>query len=342
MSRIEQVQKLHPKLDIEEVKKLDSSKNFKYLGWIAANFKFKDEIPEIIKQFEKHSSKLEEKDINKYSFAKLKECLGKVKPSRKEEKVAGSIFVGKVEDISIYFMETYAAAKQYCAGTKWCISERSRFTEYSMMNNLFVFSKGEAKMAALVPINGHTVTFYDAKDNEFHQTDDFDKFIGNTLLKQLSEQVSSFSKKNKNPYAKLIRNAFNTRNVNNFEKVTGDKFLQFIKCCVASYNLTTGQVKKLITFAISNKNDQKELFEYLKNCNYSCSAGIISRIFKDSLPKEKRKVSSSELVTLLRKIYPNHFNYYSNDCINLSGLFNDTKAKEMIKNYVEGKEVEIE
>lgn len=153
MNRLETVQAKYPKLDWSIWKTFDPSNNGKYLEWLGKNSSGEGlKLKEILIKFEKKKSLLSEKDINKYSVSTLESTLNKLEPSRKEEKVAGVLEVKDQripEGFKIYMVESFRAAKQYFAGTKWCISDKDTFFQYCEEGNIYLILKNGQKMAGV-------------------------------------------------------------------------------------------------------------------------------------------------------------------------------------------------
>jgi hypothetical protein len=134
-------------------------------------------MKDMLVDFERRKDSLSFKDINKYSFDSLKKELDNLSPSRKDQKNLGAVEVTNKDlpsDIKIYLLEGPEAAKQYSAGTKWCISNPSTFLEYCESDNLYVVTKGGRKFCLLIRGEDNYDdynTLYDEKDNEFEVND---------------------------------------------------------------------------------------------------------------------------------------------------------------------------
>lgn len=179
MSRLSDAQIKYPLINWEVAKIIDPSSNHKYLDWIGDNITKLSiaetgyfSIKNVLVSFEKKKAKLVEKDITKYTYSSLKEILEKTEASRKETKIAGAINVDEIDGIKIILLEGIDAAKQYCAGTKWCISNPTTFLQYCADQNLFVLIKNGKKLC--VPVYNDYISskdvqyIYDAKDNEIY------------------------------------------------------------------------------------------------------------------------------------------------------------------------------
>lgn len=180
MSRLDDVKVKYPNIDWNTVKTLDPSKNYKYLNWIGKNLPTdyaSSPIKDVLVDFERRKDSLSFKDINKYSFDSLKKELDSLTLSRKDQKNLGTVEVTNKDlppDIKIYLLEGPEAAKQYGAGTKWCISNPNTFLEYCESDNLYVVIKGGRKFCLVVRGEDSYDDYsaiYDEKDNEFEVND---------------------------------------------------------------------------------------------------------------------------------------------------------------------------
>lgn len=171
MSRLEQAIIKYPNIDWTILKSFDPSPNFKYLDFIGKNHSYciANKLRQLLIKFEQKKNVLPEKDINKYTAKSLEEALEKLELSRKETKSTGVVEVIDPripKEIKIYLLEGYRAAKQYCAGTKWCISKKSTFYDYCSDGNLYVILKGKNKLAANVGTYPNNFELFDIDDDD--------------------------------------------------------------------------------------------------------------------------------------------------------------------------------
>ena len=117
--------------------------NFKYGDFLLKNLHPNSSIEEVIddidliKEFDRFQQALDEKDINKYSFAGLKNAIQshkeKSKSQQKKVDVSGAEKIYEDSNILIVKPLTYEASCKYGAGTRWCTTmanEPKYFNQY--------------------------------------------------------------------------------------------------------------------------------------------------------------------------------------------------------------------
>jgi len=125
-----------------------SQTNFKYGDFLLKNLHPNSSIEEIIddieliKEFDRFQQSLEEKDINKYSFAALRNAIQTHKEtSKSQQNKFDSSGVKKIyEDSNILIVKplTYEASCKYGSGTKWCTTMANTptyFDQYTSGND---------------------------------------------------------------------------------------------------------------------------------------------------------------------------------------------------------------
>lgn len=151
MSRLEQIKKQNPNLDvslIDIITSIDPTKTYKYLDFLIKQFKIsgylkKEEIAtylfgpehiETLNKFEKHVSekRIKNNDISSYnSFESLKDANKIAEEIELEKKISGQIKKIHWSDEWIAVIPlTFAASKKYGSGTKWCTTTISQWFNY--------------------------------------------------------------------------------------------------------------------------------------------------------------------------------------------------------------------
>ena len=164
MSRLTKVQESYPKLHelgvVKQLAERDPSGNNKYLGWMAkrANEANEDasqtlsvqQIVDAVAGFHKKQQRLQKKDLKQYkTINELAEAIkkaGKTKSEKKAEVVDGAHLLHKDERSLVYLVKTPEAAKALGRGTKWCITNKNTFTQYTRDRGfVFVIDRSESK-----------------------------------------------------------------------------------------------------------------------------------------------------------------------------------------------------
>lgn len=161
MSRLSVVKEKYPKVNWKTWEKADPSKNFKYLDWIGKNktfFRTPAAAKNLLINFEKHLSKLENKDITRWEPAKLSAKLAEFGKTNSEKKNEGAELIGELDGAKIYCIKTYEAAKKYGAGTKWCITNLATWKNYNDEYHIFFVIKDKLKICMICK---HTGVFAD-------------------------------------------------------------------------------------------------------------------------------------------------------------------------------------
>lgn len=156
-SRVSNLKSKYPHLEkeIDFLSTQDPSANNKYLDYIIKLLSDKvasqEELIEIMKLFHKYHSRLQNQDINQYSFDQLKKILFSIKNSnvktrqdKKNVKLSGSEKIYEDEQVLVLKIKNKESACLYGAGTQWCITEEGEsgdeyFNNYRDKNVLFYF-----------------------------------------------------------------------------------------------------------------------------------------------------------------------------------------------------------
>ena len=185
------------KQPIEEIldvlEKIDPTKNKQYTEWLATQyiknqFRLEDypRVADVLVKFENAKSRLQQKDINKYTFQSLENEMDKVyntelASTTDREHTAKSdntstfpvvpdtevLYNGPLGQLSI--PKTEAASCELGRGTKWCTAaaRNNQFDNYSSNSPLYVWrDKNGEKYQFYFGIGGDSVPqFMDSKDN---------------------------------------------------------------------------------------------------------------------------------------------------------------------------------
>ena len=146
--------------------------NGKYSEWLIKQWKNKtaifpednDKLRETLTLFDKKKSKLEEKDINKYtpgSLAKtLDQQLGLTRSERKKarkgsmELPPGAKFIGNSEGFEVVKITDADASSLLCSGTEWCVANKNVAERYLKDGPTYLFyENGERKYLAQIESN---------------------------------------------------------------------------------------------------------------------------------------------------------------------------------------------
>lgn len=150
---------------------IDPSGNLKYSSWIAKQLSSgfpEQDIKLSVLEFDKNSNRIKT-DINSFaSLDQLKEAVDSIGESNrskvKQEKIDGSRVIFDNGTIKVVRLEEYSAAKYYCSGTKWCISDAETFYNYLFNDSPVYVIMGNGRKFAKV---ADTNSFFNEKDDEF-------------------------------------------------------------------------------------------------------------------------------------------------------------------------------
>ena len=148
---------------IAQLEKIDPTANKQYTLWLAQNYiqslfrlEDADRVRDVLTKFIQVKSRLEQKDINRYTFHTLEDKIDSIfnvqlnQPDQTQATtpaadegifpvVPGSkiLYNGVLGQLSI--PETLQANKVLCSGTKWCTSDVSTFKGYSKAGPLYIW-----------------------------------------------------------------------------------------------------------------------------------------------------------------------------------------------------------
>jgi hypothetical protein len=146
---------------IAQLEQIDPTANKQYTLWLAQNYiqslfrlEDADRVRDVLTKFIQVKSRLEQKDINRYTFHTLEDKIDSIfnvqlnQPDQTQATtpaadegifpvVPGSkiLYNGVLGQLSI--PETFAANKVLCTGTRWCTSDPTTFKEYSKAGPLY-------------------------------------------------------------------------------------------------------------------------------------------------------------------------------------------------------------
>lgn len=169
MSRKSEVKKQYP-LTFDLAVSIDTSKNNKYLKWIASQLvtETKENVIKAIEIYDSFNHCFNEKDIYNLSVEQiLKQEITKSKTAQKtSDKEKGSILLGSGDNWWCRRILARQAAILYGKGTKWCISSTSSddFSQY-LLYNVYIYSIDSVRYAVAYDSNDDCdPEFYDEKD----------------------------------------------------------------------------------------------------------------------------------------------------------------------------------
>jgi hypothetical protein len=164
---------------IPQVIEADPTKG-KYSEWLIKQWKNgtaifpedSEKLQEVLSSFDQKKSKLEEKDINKYtpgSLAKvLDQQLGLTKSERKKarkgsmELPPGAEFIGKYDEFEVVRITDANASSLLCSGTKWCVANKDSAESYLKYSPTYLFyENGERKYLAHTESNQYMDVYND-------------------------------------------------------------------------------------------------------------------------------------------------------------------------------------
>jgi hypothetical protein len=144
---------------IAQLEQIDPTANKQYTLWLAQNYirglfrlEDADRVRDVLTKFIQVKSRLEQKDINRYTFHSLEDKIDSifnVELSKPEQPAASSegifpvvpgskiLYNGVLGQLSI--PETFEANEKLCTGTRWCTSNVRYFKEYSNAGPLYIW-----------------------------------------------------------------------------------------------------------------------------------------------------------------------------------------------------------
>lgn len=193
-----------------------SVQNGKYLEWIgkivSANNCNLDELTDLLFKFETNKDKLKLKDIYQYSTPEdLQSSLSSLTPSRNQIKSEGATEVAEINGIKIIFLERAEAAKLYCAGTRWCISNTNTFYYYCKERNIYLLQRGNTKFCILVTHKGKRLSFYSPNDYQFGTQEIVD--LVNLIGPEIKSITINHTQNFKNEYAQVVDLIKSSKNI---------------------------------------------------------------------------------------------------------------------------------
>lgn len=187
----------------------DPSGNNKYLEWMTKNWlglgKDKNyapldyEVVEVIKLFHRNIQRIQNKDINSYSYRELKKVVKKAEKQREEKELEKEAKKQKkviYEDDKwlVISPKSWKASCYYGAGTKWCVTSKntdSHWNNYTRKATFFfVIDKEKNKSDRYYKVayrkigRGGKFELWDAEDLEFSRRD-----IGRSWLESLPDEL---------------------------------------------------------------------------------------------------------------------------------------------------------
>lgn len=259
-----------------KISDVDPTPTKKYLDkmceWFVQGTELKT-IAEYIEKFHNVSSKLEQKDINKYTtFEQLKTVLDSIVSNTKVKKQEkkGVEIVRDDEDVLIAVPYTLAQSRIYGKGTKWCTTSKKtdmHWEQYYVRNLLTLYyiwfknvtDKRFYKIAIGVDINNNWEEIRDAQDDKIQKVD-VDK-----ILKEYDISESIF--------------------VTRFQKMSDEQFIQNLEDNpISLFNIVYNLLDK-----ISDNIDSADKILTQKTFDY-----VLGRIKSASTSQSKGRYNDSD------------------------------------------------
>ena len=174
----------------------DPSGNNKYLEWMFKNWAglgknrdyspLDEEVVDVIELFHKNAQRIQNKDINSYSFLKLKETVKEAEEKRKMSELKKE---AKKQKTVIYDDDrwlvvsphSWKASCYYGAGTKWCVTQRNSSTHWDRYSKrasfFYIIDKTKKQDDPLYKVayrklrSGDKYELWDAEDAEISRRD---------------------------------------------------------------------------------------------------------------------------------------------------------------------------
>jgi hypothetical protein len=180
-----------------------------YAGWIGRNINDTEasinHIIDLLNWFENNKSKLDDKDINKYTVYSLQSTFNKVGVSKsqkqKEIKGEGAKLIYENDEYLLYEIYNHEASCYYGSGTKWCITGKNPNNPDGGSYSWDSYRKEGAGFMFLIKKNGDMddvyykiAIAYTDKDNVRYILAAFnalDKQINKSTLKSITKSVNN-------------------------------------------------------------------------------------------------------------------------------------------------------
>ena len=191
-SKVDDLKKKYPNVDVDLYADNDPSRNNKYLEWMvkqAVKGHSQEDIIATVSYFHINVVRFKSKDINAYKD--LKDLENEVKEvsqtksktqQKKEIKASGSDDVYEDDEVIVKHIKEKDACQVYGAGTKWCItmSNTSYWEQYVGANVVFYYMLRKQplnddfdKVAFAVQRDGrknvHKIEYFNAKDDKVNE-----------------------------------------------------------------------------------------------------------------------------------------------------------------------------
>jgi hypothetical protein len=181
----------------------------KYAGWIGRNINnteaYINHIIDLLNWFENNKSKLDEKDINKYTVDSLQSTLDKIGVSKsqkqKEIKGEGGKLIYENNEYFLYEIYNHEASCYYGAGTKWCITGKNPNNPEGEGQSWEKYTEEGAEFMFLIKKNGDindeyykiAIAYkdYEGKRYILAAFDVFDRQINETNIKSITKSINN-------------------------------------------------------------------------------------------------------------------------------------------------------
>jgi hypothetical protein len=227
-SRIDDVKKQFPNINIDYLSENDPSGKNKYLLWMAKQVKnnihkmsIERKVVEAVQNFHKLSHLLHKKDLNAYSTLEELTTALQLAPelsktaAKKKEKHEGAELIYSDENANVYFIKNKNACMQYGSGTKWCITsaEENHWEDYTDKGVLFYYiirkkpqlNRFDKVAVAIIQSSDYdnydrdNIEFYDAVDNKIEIYDLDEIFLDVKTKIKAFNKINSDAQKRETP-----------------------------------------------------------------------------------------------------------------------------------------------
>jgi hypothetical protein len=193
----------------DEILSLLPEKLEKYAGWIGRNINDTEasinHIIDLLNWFENNKSKLDDKDINKYTVYSLQSIFDKIGLSKsqkqKEIKGDGAKLIYEDDKYLLYEIYNHEASCYYGSGTKWCITGKNPNNPEGGSQAWDLYTKNGARFMFLIKRNNDindihykVAIAYKDKDNVRYILGAFNSLneqIDKTTLKSITKSVDN-------------------------------------------------------------------------------------------------------------------------------------------------------
>lgn len=345
-SRIEWAKKRFPEFEeqINFLSQNDPSGSNKYVEWGIKQYKNGHDLQEvagIINAFHKNIQRLQNKNLQSYSFDDLKKTLEDI--SKKKTRTDISKEVEKLpldnDDYELLYIGSWDAAKKYGAGTKWCVTDKGsddNFNKYGQGFGRFLYfliNKNTDEKFAFVQNENSLDAIYNAEDKQIYS-----KEASNATGLNIQQILNLISIDTKNRFEKAELEAKS----GNFDaaKYLSLKNPEHLELIIESVNNgNDGLIDRIISYLYDSCSGNIEVFcKIFDGLNDDSLVKVISRIKSNYLISSYLDSASppkSKVVETIIEHHPKMISYcFYTQCDRNVENFNEIIARN-IKNHPE-------